>query len=266
MDRLKKILKKLGRVAVAFSGGVDSTFLLKVAKDTLGRGNVLAVTASSETYPSRELKEARRLAKAIGVRHIVIRTREFNDPEFRRNPPRRCYYCKKELFGCIKKLIAGKRFRYIADAANYDDRKDFRPGILAAKEEGVVSPLKEARFTKGKIRKLSKKFGLPTWDKPPYACLASRIPYYETITERKLRMIEEAEDILRRRFGFGQVRVRCHGDIARIEVRPEEIGKFFKGAASAEIAGRFRRLGFEYVTVDLQGYRTGSMNETKRRR
>lgn len=253
-------------MAVAFSGGVDSTFLLKAAKDTLGRGNVLAVTAVSETYPSRELREARKLAKAIGVRHIVIKTRELGDPKFRKNPPRRCYYCKKELFRSMKRLIAKEGFRHIADAANYDDRKDFRPGALAAKEEGVISPLKEARFTKDDIRSLSKKMGLPTWDKPSCACLASRIPYYEAITGRKLRMIDRGEDILRGKFSFRQVRVRCHGDIARIEVDARELGRFFKGNFSAEIAGCFRRLGFKYVAVDLQGYRTGSMNEIKRSR
>ena len=261
MDRLKKILKRMGKVAIAFSGGVDSTFLLKAAKDTLGSGNVLAVTATSETYPSSELKEAKKLAKKIGVRQVVIRTGEFNDPKFRNNPPQRCYYCKKELFGEIGKIARRERFRYIADASNYDDRKDFRPGSRAAKESGVVSPLKEARLTKGEIRKLSKRLKLPTWNKPSYACLASRIPYYDTITMRKLEMIEKAEDILRSKYGFSQVRVRCHGDIARIEVAPREIRKFFKGEAASGAAKSLRDLGFKYVTVDLQGYRSGSMNE-----
>jgi len=266
MDRLKKILRKLGKVVIAFSGGVDSTFLLRVAKDTLGRENVLAVTATSETYPASELSDAEKFAKMIGVRHIIITTNEFKDARFRRNPPQRCYYCKKELFGEIDKIAAREGFRYIADAANYDDRKDFRPGSGAAKEKGVVSPLKEARLTKDDIRRSSKKLGLPTWDKPSYACLASRIPYYDTITKRKLKMIEEAEDILRGGFGFSQVRVRCHGDIARIEVKPQEIRKFFKGKASSVIAEQLQALGFKYVTVDLRGYRTGSMNEVFKRR
>jgi len=266
MDRLKKILRKLGKVVIAFSGGVDSTFLVKVAKETIGRGNVLAVTATSETYPPSELKDARRLAKKIGVRHIIIRTGEFGDPRFKNNTPKRCYYCKKELFKEIAKVAAREGFRHIADAANYDDRKDYRPGSRAAKEKGIASPLKEARLTKDDIRRYSKKLGLPTWDKPSYACLASRIPYYDTITRRKLKMIEEAEDILRRGLGFNQVRVRCHGDIARIEVDPREIGKFFKGAAASGAAKRLKGLGFKYVTVDLQGYRTGSMNETLKRR
>lgn len=266
MDRLKKILGKLGRVVIAFSGGVDSTFLLKAAKDTLGRGNVLAVTATSETYPSSELNDSRRLAKKIGVRHMVIRTKEFDDPKFRNNPPQRCYYCKGELFKEIGKIARREGFRHIADASNYDDRKDFRPGSRAAREKGVVSPLKEACLTKNDIRRLSKKLGLPTWDKPSYACLASRIPYYDMITKRKLKMIEIAEDILRDRFGFSQVRVRCHGDIARIEVKPREIRKFFKGKLSYGIAKQLQALGFKYVTVDLRGYRTGSMNEVLKRR
>lgn len=261
MDRLNKILRRLGRAVIAFSGGVDSTFLLKVARDTLGRENVLAVTATSETYPSSELNDAKKFAKMIGVRHVIITTKEFKDARFRRNPPQRCYYCKKELFAKIDKIAAGEGFRYIADAANYDDRKDFRPGSRAAKEKGVVSPLKEAHLTKDDIRRLSKKIGLPTWNKPSYACLASRIPYYDAITERKLKMIEKAEDILRGEFGFSQVRVRCHGDIARIEVKPQETRRFFRGKISSGITEQLRALGFKYVTVDLRGYRSGSMNE-----
>ena len=266
MDRLKKILKKMGKVVIAFSGGVDSTFLLKAAKDALGRDNVLAVTATSETYPSSELKEARQLAKKIGVRQVVIRTGEFNDPRFRKNPPQRCYYCKKELFGRIRKIARHEGFKYIADASNYDDRKDFRPGSRAAKEGGVASPLKEARLTKAEIRRLSKGLGLPTWNKPSYACLASRIPYHDTITRRKLGMIGKAEDVLRDKYGFSQVRVRCHGDIARIEVARREIRKFFKGGAASGAAKRLQKLGFKYVTIDLQGYRSGSMNEVLSRR
>lgn len=261
MDRLKRILKKMGRVVIAFSGGVDSTFLVNVAKDVLGRKNVLAVTAASETFPRSELKDAKRLARRIGVDHIIIRTRELKNPDFKSNPPRRCYYCKSELFGRLKGIARKYGFRYISDASNYDDRKDFRPGSRAAKEKGIRSPLKEARITKKEVRRLSRRSGLPTWDKPSYACLASRIPYYETITGKKLNAIESAEEILRKRFGIKQVRVRCHGNIARIEVAPEDISRLVKAGEKKEIVKKLGTLGFKYVTVDLKGYRTGSMNE-----
>lgn len=259
---MRKILKKMGRVAIAFSGGVDSTFLVKAAKDVLGRENVLAVTATSETFPRSELKDAKRLAKRIGVDHIIIRTRELKNPDFKSNPPRRCYYCKSELFGRLKRIARMRGFKYIADASNYDDRKDFRPGSRAAKEKRVRSPLKEARITKKEVRRLSRRSGLPTWDKPSYACLASRIPYYETITGKKLNAIESAEEILRKRFGLKQVRVRCHGDIARIEVAPEDIRKLLNDREKKDVVKKLNALGFKYVTVDLKGYRTGSMNET----
>jgi len=254
----------MGRVAIAFSGGVDSTFLVKAAKDVLGRKNVLAVTAASETFPRSELKDAKRLAKRLGVDHIIIRTRELNNPDFKSNPPRRCYYCKSELFGRLKAIARDRGFKYVADASNYDDRKDFRPGSRAAKEKGIRSPLKEARITKKEVRRLSKRLGLPTWDKPSYACLASRIPYYETITGKKLSAIASAEEILRKRFGLRQVRVRCHGNVARIEVAPEDISRFVKGGENRDLIRKFSALGFKYVTVDLKGYRTGSMNETLR--
>jgi uncharacterized protein len=266
MDRLKNILKKMGRVVIAFSGGVDSTFLVKAAKDILGRKNVLAVTATSETFPRSELKDAKRMAGMIGVRHIVIRTKELEDPGFKNNPPRRCYYCKSELFNRLKKIAKRYGFKYVADASNYDDRKDFRPGAVAAKEKKIRSPLKEARLTKDDIRRLSKKSGLPTWDKPSYACLASRIPYYEPITGKKLNRIEAAEEALRKKFGLRQVRVRSHGDIARIEVASEDIRRLIGDKAGRDIVKRFNALGFKYVTVDLRGYRTGSMNEALRRK
>lgn len=262
MDRLKRILKKMGKAVIAFSGGVDSTFLVKAAKDVLGRKNVLAVTATSETFPKSELKDARRLARSIGVKHMVIRTKELEDPNFKTNPPRRCYYCKSELFGKLSRIAERGGFRYVADASNYDDRKDFRPGALAAKENKVRSPLKEARLTKDDIRRLSKRLGLPTWDKPSYACLASRIPYYEAVTGKKLNRIEAAEEAVRKRFVLKQVRVRSHGDIARIEVAPEDIRRLIDDKAGGDIVKRLNALGFKYVTVDLKGYRTGSMNET----
>lgn len=258
---LKSSLKKLQSVVIAFSGGVDSSFLVKVARDTLGRKNVLAVTAASETYPRSELREAKRLAKLIGVRHIIIKTDELKVANFKANSPQRCYYCKRELFNKINKIAKEGGIRYIADATNYDDIKDLRPGRRAAEEMQIRSPLKEACITKEDVRTLSKRLSLPTWNKPAYACLASRVPYYEMITKRKLKLIESAEQILHDKFEFRQVRVRCHRDIARIEAGPEEIYKFFRNGLREGIVKEFNEIGFKYVTVDLKGYRTGSMNE-----
>jgi len=259
--RLKNILKKMGSVAIAFSGGADSTFLVKVARDTLGRHNVLAVTASSETYPRSELGDSKKLAKLIGVRHIIIKTEELKDANFRANSPKRCYFCKGELFDKLLRIAREKGLKKVCDAFNYDDIKDLRPGRRAARERQIGSPLKEARLTKEDVRALSRRLGLPTWNKPAYACLASRIPYYERITKSKLKTIEAAEDILREKFEFRQVRVRRHGDIARIEVAPDEINKFFEDGLRKDIVKKFNDIGFKYVTVDLKGYRTGSMNE-----
>ncbi|KPK39273.1 MAG: adenine nucleotide alpha hydrolase [Omnitrophica WOR_2 bacterium SM23_29] len=259
--RLKNILKKMGSVAIAFSGGTDSTFLVKVAKDILGRHNVLAVTASSETYPCSELRDSKKLAKLIGVRHIIIKTEELKDANFRANSRERCYFCKGELFDKMITIAKEEGLKRVCDASNYDDIKDLRPGRRAAQERQISSPLKEARLTKEDIRALSRRLGLPTWNKPAYACLASRIPYYEEITKSKLKTIEAAEDILRKKFEFRQVRVRRHGDIARIEVASDEINKFFEDGLREDIVKKFNDIGFKYVTVDLKGYRTGSMNE-----
>jgi len=261
--RLQKTLKLLKSVLIAYSGGVDSTFLLKIAVDTLGRENVLAVTARSETYPFREFKEAGRLAKQIGSRLKVIHTSELNIKGFRNNPVNRCYYCKRVLFSRLKAIAKKEGLNYCADGTNYDDLKDVRYGRFAAKELGIKSPLLTARITKADIRRFSRRLKLKTWDKPSFACLASRFPHKTVITKEKLTAVEEAEEFLRG-FGIRQVRVRYHGPLARIEVLPEDIKILIRPENAKKISGKFSRLGFSYTTVDLEGYRTGSMNAKRK--
>ena len=254
--RLKKILKQMNSVLLAYSGGSDSTFLLKVAKDTLGE-KVLAVTAVSATYPKEELILAKRLTRLLQARHAIIGTQELRDDNFLNNPPNRCYFCKKELFSRLKYLASKYKLRFVIDATNLSDKKDFRPGSQAKKELGVRSPLEEAGLTKADIRHLSRKLGLPTWNKPSLACLASRIPYGVRITGDILKRIGRAERLIRS-LGFAQVRLRHYNGLARIEVLKEEIPRLIK--KKELIVDRLKKIGYNYVTVDLEGYRTGSLN------
>lgn len=258
-DNLKEHLKQLQSVAVAYSGGVDSTFLLAVAHDVLG-DNVIAVTARSSTYPEREFREAAEFVQKIGIKHVVIISEELDIAGFADNPTNRCYYCKRELLTKVLDVTRENKIRHVAEGSNVDDLGDYRPGMQAVRELGVVSPLREAGLGKAEIRILSQEMGLPTWDKPAFACLASRFPYGEKITREKLDVVDQAEQYLLD-MGFRQVRVRHHGDIARIEVSPSERPKFFNTKIMDKISEKFRQLGFMYTALDLQGYRTGSMNE-----
>lgn len=257
LDSLKEILRSLESVAIAYSGGVDSTFLSKVAFDVLG-DNAIAVTAKSETYPRSEFEEAIEFAGKIGIKHETIVSEELDIPEFSDNPVNRCYYCKKELFSRLKDVAKERGFKHVVDGSNYDDLDDYRPGMQAVEELDVRSPLQEAKLTKADIRELSKKLGLPTWDKPSFACLSSRFPYGNKITREKLSAVGEAEIFLRS-LGIRQLRVRHHDQIARIEVTEEDMEVLFRNRE--QIVKKLRELGYTYVTMDLQGYRTGSMNE-----
>ena len=259
LSKLREIIAKLDSVVVAFSGGVDSTLVTKVCYDVL-KDNAMAVTARSETYPDLEFKEAQKLAKEIGIKHLVIDTSELAIEGFANNPPERCYFCKTELFGKLKDIAREQGFLNVADGANLDDTKEFRPGLQASKELNVRSPLKEAGLAKGDIREVSKMLNLPNWNKPAYACLSSRFPYGQSITEKKLSMVSEAEKYLRG-LGLIQFRVRHHETIARIEVLPEDIQILTTTPVREELTAKFKEIGFTYVTMDLAGYRSGSMNE-----
>lgn len=258
-DKLKCYLQSLESVVVAFSGGVDSSFLLMAAFNALG-DRVLAVTARSATYPEREYREAVEFAQKYGIRHLTITSEELEVEGFSDNPVNRCYLCKNELFIKLKEVAKANNVKHVVEGSNVDDIGDYRPGLQAVAELGIKSPLRENGFTKEEIRQLSREMGLKTWNKPSYACLSSRFPYGEKITKEKLEMVDKAEQFLIDS-GFSQTRVRHHGDLARIEICEDEFARFMDKEFRNILYNTFKELGFTYTALDLKGYRTGSMNE-----
>ncbi|WP_303720837.1 ATP-dependent sacrificial sulfur transferase LarE [Malonomonas rubra] len=261
LQHLKQILKRFDRVAVAFSGGVDSTLLLKIAVDTLGSQKVLALTATSPLYPVYEEEESSKLSEIIGVRQMLIANNELELPEFVENNPRRCYHCKLKLFSNFLQIANQNGFSTLIEGSNQDDLGDYRPGRDALQELQVSSPLLEAGLYKAEIRQLSQELKLPTWNKQAFACLASRFPYGTSITRERLEQIERCENWLRKQ-NFTNFRVRYHHELARIEVPADELSRFLDDNLRQQLVIEFKSAGFQYITLDLQGYRTGSMNET----
>ncbi len=259
VEKLASIIRGLGRVAVAYSGGVDSAFLLRAARDLLGE-HATGVLAWSESMDRGELAAAKEVAAGMGIPIRIIETREFDNPEYRKNSPDRCYHCKSELFIKVKEFAAAAGIPHVLDGSNLDDLGDYRPGRRARDEVGVRSPLQEAGLTKAEIRLHSRALGVPTWDKPAAPCLSSRIPYGSEVTDEKLRQVEAAEGALRS-LGLREVRVRHHGPVARIEVPPAELPRLLEETLRREAVSRIKAAGFLYVALDLQGLRSGSMNE-----
>ena len=257
---LESHIKDLESVVVAFSGGVDSALVLAMSLSVLGKKNTLAVTAQSESLAQRELEAAKKLAESMGVEHLILRTNEMDSPEYRANPINRCYHCKSELYSKLAVIAKERKIAHIVNGINRDDLGDHRPGIVAAKEFGVVSPLAQAGFNKNDIRELARQIGLAVWEKPAMPCLSSRIPYGEPVSPEKLSMIERAEDLLFS-LGFTELRVRHHGDIARIELNKNDMPRALTESVSSTIQEQFKQIGFKYVALDLEGFRSGRLNE-----
>jgi len=258
LEQLKNWLETMDKVLIAYSGGVDSTLVAKVAYDVLGE-QALAITAVSPSLLGEELEEAMAQADFIGITHEIIETQEMDNPNYTSNPVNRCYFCKSELHNHLKPLATERGYPYVIDGVNADDLKDYRPGIAAAKERGARSPLAELGISKAEVRELSRHLGLPWWDKPAQPCLSSRFPYGEEITIAKLERVGRAEIYLRQ-LGYRNLRVRCDGETAKIELPPEQIKGFMEKINLGELVSRFQELGFIYVTLDLEGYRSGKLN------